>query len=206
MNRKKIILFPEIKKQIKTILKQDIEDDRLLLLNPLIRLLKDKIQLNENIKLNFICTHNSRRSQFSQIWAKTAAHYFGYDVETFSGGTEVTELNKKVVASLIRSGFRLIEKGETNPYYFIFYSEDADPIVAFSKKIDDQINPIDNFIAVMTCDQAHESCPVVHGAKSRILLTYKDPKIFDGTQEESSKYDERSLQIAAEMFHLFSSI
>ena len=46
--------------------------------------------LNEVVHLNFICTHNSRRSQLGQVWSFYAAHNFGLNIKSFSGGTEVT--------------------------------------------------------------------------------------------------------------------
>ena len=51
----------------------------------------------------------------------------------------------------------------------------------------------------MTCSNADQSCPMVEGMAERISLMYNDPKISDGTPQESDAYDERSLQIAAEM-------
>jgi len=39
-------------------------------------------------RLTFVCTHNSRRSQIAQIWARTAAAHHGIaGAETYSGGT-----------------------------------------------------------------------------------------------------------------------
>jgi hypothetical protein len=59
-------------------------------------------------RLTFICTHNSRRSQMSQIWAEAAAARFGVSgVETYSGGTEATAFNPRAVAAMGRAGFRI---------------------------------------------------------------------------------------------------
>jgi len=58
----------------------------------------------------------------------------------------------------------------------------------------------------MTCSDADEACPVVTGASSRFSITYEDPKDHDGTPEEEDKYNERSRQIAREMFYLFSQV
>src|SRR4051812_44272108 len=44
------------------------------------------LEAGKPAKLTFICPHNSRRSHMSQIWAQTAAYYYGLDrIETFSG-------------------------------------------------------------------------------------------------------------------------
>lgn len=184
----------------------EISNDRKAILSSLIESILKKQESKENIRLNFICTHNSRRSQIAQIWAQTAAWYYGVKVECFSGGTEVTAFNNSAVETMSRHGFRIISKGEENPVYFVFHSEDSDPVIAFSKAYDDGINPARNFIAVMTCADADENCPFIPGAETRIPVQYEDPKAFDGTPEEAQKYNERSFQIAAEMFYVFSKI
>ena len=76
----------------------------------------------------------------------------------------------------------------------------------FSKLYDDASNPDADFAAVMTCSEADKNCPYIPGAESRIQLLYDDPKEFDGTAEETEKYDERASQIAAELFYFFAQI
>ena len=58
----------------------------------------------------------------------------------------------------------------------------------------------------MTCSQADEACPFIAGAEKRIPITYDDPKVFDNTPQQFEKYQERSAQIATEMFYVFSQI
>ena len=60
--------------------------------------------------------------------------------------------------------------------------------------------------AIMTCSQADEGCPFIIGAEKRIPVTFEDPKAFDTTPQQTEKYQERSLQIATEMFYVFSEI
>ncbi|MBR9998609.1 MAG: protein-tyrosine-phosphatase [Cyclobacteriaceae bacterium] len=163
---------------------------------------------NRIARLIFICTHNSRRSHFGQIWAKTAAWYYGItEVETYSGGTEATAFNPRAVEALGNSGFE-IEKtsGVDNPVYKFFYENDSPPIQAWSKKYDSDDNPGEDFCAVMTCSQADADCPFIPGASLRISLPYEDPKNYDGTDRESIAYAERCGQIAREMFYLFSLV
>lgn len=158
--------------------------------------------------LTFICTHNSRRSHMSQLWAETAAQYYGVpDVATFSGGTEATAFNPRAVAALERAGFQ-IDKGPeaSNPMYTVRNGADTPPMVAFSKKYTDDANPQANFCAVMTCSEADKNCPTVEGASFRVAIPYEDPKAFDGMAEETAAYDERARQIGREMFWLFSQV
>ncbi|MEO1100025.1 MAG: hypothetical protein AAFX57_20080 [Bacteroidota bacterium] len=135
-----------------------------------------------------------------------AAYYYGVDINSFSGGVEVTEFNLRAVASVERFGFEVEKEGDVNPRYSVKYSKRAQPLICFSKIFDDPSNPKENFAAVMTCSHADENCPFIPGAEARIPVRYDDPKTFDGTDLESSKYDERSLQIAAEMFYVFSKV
>jgi arsenate reductase len=58
----------------------------------------------------------------------------------------------------------------------------------------------------MTCNNADEGCPLVIGAEARFPIKYDDPKAFDGTALQSQKYAERSLEIAQEMWWVFSQV
>lgn len=183
-----------------------IGEQRKAVLERLIEYVQQRIDKHLPVRLNFICTHNSRRSQLAQIWAKTAAAYHGLAIESYSGGVEVTAFNQRAVEAIRKAGFRVTQKGEQNPIWFVFYSDDAEPIVTFSKLYEDSINPNRDFAAVMTCSHADENCPYIPGAQARIAVRYEDPKAFDDTGEEAQKYEERSIEIAREMFYVFSQI
>ena len=195
-----------VKDFIKLALKQNIPLSRKVLLTQIIDYIKSKIDNNQEINLNFICTHNSRRSQLSQVWAKVASVYYGTEINSYSGGVEVTAFNERAIDSLVRSGFSILFENSINPKYEISYSENENPIIAFSKLFDDDFNKADYFAAIMTCSDADENCPYIPKAEKRIPLRYEDPKSHDDTPIESEKYDERSLQIASEMFYIFSQI
>jgi len=159
-------------------------------------------------RLTFICTHNSRRSHLAQIWAQTAAGYYGIPgVETFSGGTEATAFNERAVATLRRAGFSISQPAASeNPRYQVRVRADASPMECFSKIYDQAPNPKTDFCAVMTCSQADKACPLVAGASLRVALPFEDPKAFDGTPQETEQYDARCRQIAREMLYLFSTV
>ena len=169
---------------------------------------KNRLVSNKEVSLNFICTHNSRRSQFGQIWGQTAADYYGIEnISTYSGGTEATAFNERAVSAIERAGFIVdkLDDGD-NPHYEIWHNEEMSPITCFSKVYSDLNNPQKGYAAIMTCADADENCPIVLGSDERIKLTYEDPKAFDGSPEETAKYDERCEQIAREMFFAFSLI
>ncbi|MDO6438757.1 protein-tyrosine-phosphatase [Cyclobacterium sp. 1_MG-2023] len=186
----------------------DIPETRKKALQPLIDFIQAKADTQQEIRLNFICTHNSRRSHLSQVWAQLMAHNFGIsNVVCYSGGTEATALFPMVAETLENSGFHIqsLSKGE-NPVYAIKYAENQHPIVGFSKRFDDAFNPKSNFAAIMTCSQADEGCPFIPGAEKRIPITFEDPKAFDNSPVQAEKYEERSLQIATELGYVFSKI
>jgi len=161
-----------------------------------------------SVKLIFICTHNSRRSHMSQLWAQAASHYYNiHNIYCYSGGTEATTFNPRSVKALRKAGFEIkqIDKS-SNPTYQVKFAAGDNVVTGFSKTYNNEFNPQENFIAVLTCSHADENCPVVFGASERIALTYEDPKIADNTQKEEAIYDERCRQIAVKMFYLFSNV
>lgn len=208
MKRQYIQLFPKLEKSIQKLNSEDISTERKEILQILIDFVQSKVDKNQAVNLNFICTHNSRRSHLSQIWAQCLATYFGLNqVHCYSGGTETTALFPMIVETLENAGFEIATIAKTeNPIYSIKFAPNEHPIIGFSKKLDDYFNPSAEFAAIMTCDSANESCPIVSGAEVRIPITYQDPKAFDQTPQQSEKYQERSRQIATEMFYVFSQI
>lgn len=201
-------LFPEIGKLIKELNPQTISDERKAVLNPLSEFIQSKVSNHQEIRINFICTHNSRRSHLSQVWAQTMANHFNIkNVFCYSGGTETTALFPMVAETLQNSGFQIKTISESNnPIYSIKYADNEHPIIGFSKKLDDDFNPKSEFAAIMTCSQADGGCPFIAGAEERIPITFEDPKAFDNTPQQVEKYHERSLQIATELFYVFSQI
>ncbi|WP_087094175.1 arsenate-mycothiol transferase ArsC [Elizabethkingia anophelis] len=186
----------------------NINEERKNVLWPLIGYIQKKVNDKKRININFICTHNSRRSHLSQIWAQAAASYFNIPgVHCYSGGTEATALFPKIIETLKIQGFNILKISDgNNPVYAIKYSANTPPVIGFSKKYDNPFNPEDSYAAVMTCSQADEDCPFIAGAEVRIPITFEDPKKSDNTPEQTQVYAERSLQIAAEMLYVFSSI
>ncbi len=201
-------LNEKIEELVKGISTSAISESRRETLQPLVDFIAGKAKTQEAIRINFICTHNSRRSHLSQVWAQAMAYHFGIrNVSCYSGGTEATALFPKVAETLQNSGFdvQVLSQGD-NPVYSIKYSENEHPVIGFSKKLDHDFNPVSGFAAVMTCSQADEGCPFVAGAEQRIPVTFEDPKAFDNTPQQAEKYHERSVQIATEMFYVFSQV
>ena len=208
MTSTKTILFPEIENVINTLNFKSISAERKIVLQPLIDFIQGKANNQQEIRLNLICTHNSRRSHLSQVWAQTAANHYGIkNVFCYSGGTEATAMFPMAAQTLAKQGFQIKTIAEgNNPVYAIKYAENEHPIIGFSKTFDDDFNPKIKFAAILTCSSADQGCPFIAGAEVRIPVTFEDPKAFDNTPQQAKKYEERSLQIATEMFYVFSHI
>jgi len=169
-----------------------------------------QLEAGQPANLTYICTHNSRRSQFGQAWAKVAATYYGLtdkQIQTFSGGTEATAFNARSVAALRRAGLSVASDHDpANRRYTINMGASRSLPVMFSKKYTHEANPQKNFCAVMVCSQADEACPLVHGASARVSLPYEDPKNADGKPNETQAYDKTCRLIALETFYVFDYV
>jgi len=183
---------------------KDIPAERIHALQEIGNYILEKEKNKEPAQLTFICTHNSRRSHFGHVWATTAARYYGINnIIAFSGGTESTALNPRAVEAFERAGFEasILDENDGNPEYALKGGVDFEIKPMWSKKYDDPRNPSAGFAAVMVCSDADEACPFVPGAGARFSIPYDDPGEFDGTPQETDKYDERCRQVAREICH-----
>jgi arsenate reductase len=199
-------MYTTLKKIIEHLDFNSISDERKNKIQVLVNYIQSKIDDKGELALNFICTHNSRRSQFSQIWSYAAAFYYDLPIISYSGGVEVTAFNERAVKTITQMGFEVEKSGEVNPVYTVKCSVDAPELKMFSKLFDDESVKFYPFGAVMTCDHADENCPYIPISDARIPLRYEDPKKFDDTDLEEKMYLERSLQIATELFYCYSLI
>lgn len=203
------MLYPQIQEYCSdlSLRYSSIPEERRQRLQQLSNYIQGKKDRNEPIRLVFICTHNSRRSHFGQVLGAVAAAYYGIgNVHTYSGGTEATAFHPNAIQALRTVGFQIEKNREgLNPHYTVSYGQERSTI-CFSKVFDDPNNPSSGFAAVMTCSDAEQNCPFVPGTEFRIGITYDDPKAFDGTPLQDTKYLERSEQIAMECLYVFSQI
>ena len=120
---------------------------------------EERSRAGQKIRLNFICTHNSRRSHCGAIAAQAAAEFLSVpSVQCCSGGTEATAFFPAAVAAVRGAGAVVSTNGfadaaETNPVYCVDVGGE-EPLQCFSKKYDDPSNPQDGYAAVMVCNNA----------------------------------------------------
>ena len=182
-----------------------ISEERIDLLMEIALTICNELQLHKTVNLNFICIHNSRRSQLAQIWANYATTFFNLNnIHCFSGGTIVTSFYRNTVKTLQEVGFnfKILKFSHNNPYYSISYNECPQPIIAFSKLYNsDCINT--PFIALTTCASANTKCPHISDAIEQFYLPFTDPKNSDNSKLQAEKYLEVNKQIAGEMHYIF---
>lgn len=203
-------MFPTLKKRLELLVAQPLHlsEARSQTLNKLIAQLQQKKQAKLPMALNFICTHNSRRSHLAQAWAAAWGKYYEIDqLSLFSGGTEATAFHLNSVRALQTDGF-VIEALDTsnNPRYILKTAPHEAGLWMFSKKFDADENPKADFVAIMVCSDADEACPFVPGCDLRIALPFEDPKKSDGTAQEAATYLSRSREIAAEIGYVLGEV
>jgi arsenate reductase len=202
------MIYPELEQKIQELSAQadEIPVRRKTILRALAGYIRSRAEDKQPINLNFICTHNSRRSQMSQVWAQVAAARYGWkNVQCYSAGTERSRANPQAIEALRHAGFQItaLDKSD-NPRYSVSWSDDAAPLIVFSKGLSDEPNPSKDFAAIMTCSHADLNCPIVPGASLRIPLNYEDPGAFDGTNEAATKYRETADEIGREILYAFA--
>jgi arsenate reductase len=201
------MIYPELERKMSELIAQAdrIPARRQTTLRGLAGYLRSRAEDSQPINLNFICTHNSRRSQMSQVWAQAASSRQGWKgVHCYSAGTEQSRVSPHVIAALRNCGFRIAALDNSdNPRYEVSWSDNAVPLVLFSKGLSDDPNPASDFAAIMTCSHADVNCPIVPGASLRIPLNYADPGAFDGTTETASRYRDTAEEIGRELLYAF---
>lgn len=187
--------------------KSTLSENRSNLLLKIAENIAKDYSINEVVNLNFICTHNSRRSQLGQVWGFYAAQYFNLNINAYSGGTEATAFYRNTVKTLQKTGFlfQVVDFSHQNPKYQISFDGAKKTILGFSKLYDDSENK-EPYMAITTCDSADKNCPFIPSATHRFHLPFVDPKHTDGTEKQEETYLQTNKQIAGEIYHIFSNV
>jgi arsenate reductase (thioredoxin) len=203
----------ELNKTLKTVISSldssSIPAERRLILRDISTRLREIYTKTGILRLNFICTHNSRRSQMAQVWAYALSHYYKLDgIESLSGGTEATAFHRNALEAMKQCGFSIhpVATNEINPIYKVGLHESDAGLSCFSKTFDHPLNSAKPFIAIMVCSDAEENCPFIPSAQARFSLKFDDPKSSDGQVNQDQVYLQRSLQIANELAFIFKGI
>ncbi len=114
----------------------------------------------DRLRVLFLCTHNSARSQMAEGLLR---HLAGDRFDAYSAGTEATSVRSEAVAAMAELG--------------------ADISKQKSKTLERYVSQPFDFV-VTVCDDANETCPVFPGAKNRLHWSLPDPSKATGDEEE----------------------
>ena len=112
------------------------------------------------IRVLFVCTHNSARSQIAEALLRD---YGGADFEVLSAGTEVTQVNPYAVRVLADLGI--------------------DWSGARSKPITEFLDQRFDYV-ITVCDRARQTCPVFPGSENTLHWGLDDPSEVEGSETE----------------------
>ncbi len=114
----------------------------------------------DKIRILFLCTGNSCRSQMAQGWA---GHLKGDVIEAYSAGVRPIGVNSRAIKVMAEAGV---------------------DISMHSSNHVDEFTGIDFDYVVILCDNAAESCPVFGGKTRVIHKPFNDPYFASGSEEE----------------------
>jgi len=118
----------------------------------------------EKIKVLFLCTHNSARSQMAEGLLR---HLAGERFEVMSAGTVATQVRPLAVRAMDELGIDISSHESTNMARYLG-------------------EPFDYVITV--CDEANEACPFFPHAAQRLHWSLPDPAAAEGTEEERLEF------------------
>lgn len=107
--------------------------------------------LRPRLKVLFLCTDNSCRSQMAEGWAR---HLKGERIEAHSAGIEKHGLNPNAVKVMAEAGV---------------------DIAGQASKTLDELAGVSFDVVVTVCGHAHETCPVFPGGARVIHVGFDDP-------------------------------
>ncbi len=114
----------------------------------------------KRLRILFLCTANSCRSQIAEGWAK-ALH--PGSIEAYSAGTQPSSVNPRAVEVMKEVGIAL--SGHRAKHLGEFIGQPFDFVVTL-------------------CGDAHEHCPFFPGAKKVVHVGFPDPAKATGSSEE----------------------
>jgi arsenate reductase len=116
--------------------------------------------MEDKIKILFLCTGNSCRSQMAEGWAR---HLKGDVIEAYSAGVWPSGVNPKTIMVMAEAG--------------------VDISGQMSKHVDEMLW-IDFDYVITLCDNARQQCPVFPGRVKLIHKAFEDPISVVGSEEK----------------------
>jgi thioredoxin type arsenate reductase len=120
---------------------------------------QDAVKPGRRIRILFLCTHNSARSQMAEGILRELG---GDRVEVASAGTEATRVHPLAVREMAERGIDISSQR--------------------SKHMDELLGERFDYV-VTVCDNAGESCPIFPGNPERIHWSIPDPSAVEGDEQ-----------------------
>lgn len=118
------------------------------------------------VRILYVCTHNSARSQMAESYTRLFAEQLKKDVIVESAGLKSGILNKNVVSILQEEGIDISNKKTKNVMDLYAQNKEYDYVIT-------------------VCSREVEAlCPVFPGITERLNWPYDDPSEFSGSEEE----------------------
>ena len=114
----------------------------------------------EKLKVLFLCTGNSCRSQMAEGWAN---HLKGDILDAYSAGTNPARLSSRAASVMAEAGVDISDHISKHP---------------------DDLQGIEFDYVVTVCDNARENCPVFTGNAKLVHKSFHDPSCVIGTKDE----------------------
>ncbi len=118
----------------------------------------------EKVRVLFLCTHNSARSQMAEGIMR---HLAGDRVEVESAGSEVTYVRPEAIETMANMGIDI--SSQHSKHLAEFYDQQWDYVVT-------------------VCDRAKESCPIFPGHPERIYWSLDDPSAVEPQDAKMEAY------------------
>jgi arsenate reductase (thioredoxin) len=124
-------------------------------------------QAQDPIRVLFLCTHNSARSQMAEGLLR---HHGGRRFEVFSAGTEETRVHPMAINAMTDIGIDISR--QHSKHLATYIGERFDYVIT-------------------VCDAANESCPIFPGDPQRIHWSFRDPSAVQGSDDERQRAFDR---------------
>ena len=114
----------------------------------------------EKIKVLFLCTGNSCRSQIAEGWAR---HLKGNIIDAYSAGIRPIGVSSRAIKVMAEAGVDISSQKSQHL---------------------DEFSEIDFDYVITLCDNAAENCPVFPGKAKVFHKPFEDPYFASGSEEE----------------------
>ena len=138
--------------------------------------------LKRPVRILFLCTHNSARSQMAEALLR---HMAGDYIEVASAGTEVSHVHPDAIRTMSEFGIDI--SGQRSKHLSEFLGQHWDYVVT-------------------VCDRAKESCPIFPGDPERIHWSFADPAAVEPEEARQAAFRKTARDLVTRLRMLMALI